>query len=215
MMPILQLAPRLARGWQTHCDKPGDVAITFDDGPDPKTTSQLLRALELFDLKATFFVIGQKCKGNATLLREISAAGHTIACHGYSHERHWFRNSAFVQGSIRQTMYILQDYGIKMAPLFRPPFGAIDWKLHRHIVELNVKPVLWSAHVTDWKQQDVSVLRQKLNSVIHDRMILLLHDGHETTDSVIQVLPHLRDELLKRKLRAITLLDSREQVVAE
>ncbi len=205
MMNFSQIAPLLARGWQTHCSTSGQAAITFDDGPDPKTTPLLLEALNKHGMKATMFVVGQRCKGNASILREMSEAGHSIACHGYAHERHWFRNSTFVQASVRQTMYMLQEFGIRMAPLFRPPFGAIDWKLHRNITALKVTPILWSAHVADWKPQDQSLLRQRLVRSVHDRMILLLHDGHDTTANLVEQLPYLREALDEQNLRAVAL----------
>lgn len=205
MIELGQFTPRLALGWQTLCERSGDAAITFDDGPDPQTTPALLRTLDALNLKATMFVIGQKCRGNATLLREITAAGHTLACHGYAHERHWFKKSSFVTASIRQTLFLLQDYGLQMAPLFRPPFGAIDFRMHRRVVELKCTPVLWSAHVSDWKQQSPIELRQRMAASVHDRMILLLHDGHETSPNVREQLPYLRDEIERRRLHSVTL----------
>ncbi len=208
-MPLSQIAPRLAFGWQTHCSSSGLAALTFDDGPDPVTTPALLKALDQYNLKATMFVVGQKCKGNASLLREISAAGHAIACHGYAHEKHWFRNSAFVQASIRQSMFMLQEFGVRMALHFRPPFGAIDPFMHKRVSDLGVNPVLWSAHVADWKPQEPAELKQRMCSVVHDRMILLLHDGHETTPNVIAQLPYLRDELVKKRLNSIALTDKK------
>lgn len=212
-MSFSQIGPMFARGWQTHCWSPGQAALTFDDGPDPQTTPKLLEALEKHSLKATMFVIGQKCKGNASLLKEISAAGHSIACHGYAHEKHWFKNASFVQASIRQTLFMLQEFGIQMAPLFRPPFGAIDLTMHKRVSELKITPVLWSAHVSDWKPQEPEVLKQKLVSSVHDRMILLLHDGHETTPNVIEQLPYLRNELVKRGLRSIALSEKPARVL--
>lgn len=205
MMPLSQITPLLARGWQTHCANPGEVAITFDDGPDPATTPKLLKVLDQLEIKATMFVIGQKCRGNKELLKEVAAAGHTLACHGYSHERHWFRDASFVQGSIRQTVYMLQDCGLRMEPMFRPPFGAIDWKLHKRVSSLGVVPVLWSTHVADWKPQDSETLRQRMVSVVHDRMILLLHDGQATSGDVVQQLPYLNYEIQRRGFHSIAL----------
>ncbi|MCB9368282.1 MAG: polysaccharide deacetylase family protein [Calditrichaeota bacterium] len=212
-MTLSQIGPMLARGWQTHCWSPGHVALTFDDGPDPQTTPKLLETLDKLSLKATMFVIGQKCRGNAALLKEMSAAGHAIACHGYAHEKHWFKSSSFVQASIRQTMFMLQEFGIKMAPMFRPPFGAIDLTMHRRVSELKITPVLWSAHISDWKPQTADAVRQKLVSSVHDRMILLLHDGHETTTNVIEQLPYLRDELVKRNLSSVALSDKPKSIL--
>lgn len=212
-MTFSQIGPMLARGWQTRCWMSGQVALTFDDGPDPQTTPKLLEALDRLSLKATMFVIGQKCRGNATLLKEISAAGHALACHGYAHEKHWFKNASFVQASIRQTMFMLQEFGIGMAPLFRPPFGAIDWNMHRRVTELKITPVLWSAHVSDWRPQEPEALRQKLVANVHDRMILLLHDGHDTTANVIEQLPYLRDALVKRGLQSVALSDKPTRVL--
>lgn len=214
-MPLSQIAPMLARGWQTHCHKSGEIAITFDDGPDPRTTPALLKTLDELNLRATMFVIGQKCRGNRQLLKEVAEAGHTIACHGYSHERHWFRTPSFVQASIRQSIYMMQDYGLRMELLFRPPFGAIDWKLHKRVTSLGVVPMLWSTHVSDWKPQDSKVLRQRLVSVVHDRMILLLHDGHATTDVVIRQLPYLRDTLSAKRLESIALKAGSKTLVSE
>ncbi|NUO18169.1 polysaccharide deacetylase family protein [bacterium] len=203
--PISQIAPLLARGWQTHCKNAGEAAITFDDGPDPKTTPMLLKTLDDLGLKATMFVVGQKCKGNRSLLQEIAAQGHSIACHGYSHEKHWFREPSFVQASVRQSLYILQDFGVKMELLFRPPYGAIDWRLHKRVTEIGAVPVLWSAHVRDWKPQEDSALLTRMSAAVHDRMILLMHDGHVTTPQVISQLWFLRDRIESMGLKSVAL----------
>jgi len=213
-MELSQYTPRFAIGWQTHCAHGGEAAITFDDGPDPKTTPSLLKTLEALHLRATMFVVGQKCRGNATLLREIASAGHKIACHGYAHERHWFKKSSFVESSIRQSLYLLQDYGIQMEPIFRPPFGAIDFRMHRVVTGLKCTPMLWSAHVADWKPQSPLELRQRMESAVNDRMILLLHDGHETTANVRDQLPYLRDEIERNRLRSVVLMASQQNPVS-
>ncbi|MBK6766955.1 MAG: polysaccharide deacetylase family protein [bacterium] len=114
MITLSQLTPHLARGWQTRTNSAGSVALTFDDGPDPETTPLLLKMLDDAGLKATMFVVGQKCRKQGSLLREVYAAGHSIACHGYVHTRHGFRGKAFLERSIRQSSFLLDEFGVKI-----------------------------------------------------------------------------------------------------
>lgn len=208
MISLARLAPHFARGWQIHTESPKAIAITFDDGPDPVTTPWLLTVLDQLQLRATMFVVGRKCRGQATLLREIATAGHAIACHGYVHTRHGFRTQDFLDTSLQQSRYLLDEFGIKMSPAFRPPYGFIDFSLHNKTRRAGFAPILWSAHIGDWKPQSEHSLRAKTETAVHERMIFLLHDGHESTRNLRPSLEFLRDEIQRNKWTTALLPES-------
>lgn len=199
MITLSQITPHFARGWQTRTDSANSVAITFDDGPDAATTPQLLKMLDDTGLKATMFVIGQKCRKQGSLLREITAAGHALACHGYVHARHGFRGKAYLETSLRQSTYMLDEFGVTVSRAFRPPYGFIDFGMPERTRNAGFTPVLWSAHINDWKPQSEAELLRACERVVHERMILLLHDGHVSTSRLKPTLEYLASVIRARK----------------
>ncbi|MCL4304517.1 polysaccharide deacetylase family protein [bacterium] len=205
MMRLNRIAPFFAWGWKIRTERPGTIAITFDDGPDPRTTPFLLRVLDDLQLKCTMFVIGQKCIKQAALLREISSAGHHIACHGFVHTRHSFRTAKFLLNSINQTQITLAEAGVSMAKAFRAPYGSIDLSTHLKVTKAGLQPVLWSVHIADWKASDSNILLSRTRRVLHDQMILLLHDGHPASTALGPTLHFLKSEIEKRRWLAVPL----------
>ncbi len=160
------------------------IAVTFDDGPDPSTTPKLLKVLDQLEIKATMFVIGQKCRGNKELLKEVAAAGHTLACHGYSHERHWFRDASFVLGSHSSDYaHLLDEFrNAYVCRYFVRPLASIDFSLHKRVTSSWLLFLFCGRHI--WvigRPQSDAASPAKTVSVVHDRMILLLHDGHDSS----------------------------------
>lgn len=186
---------------------PGElkIALTFDDGPHPQTTPLLLRALDDLNIKTTMFLVGKRCEANESVLREIEAAGHVIANHGYSHSRHALRGRKFQATSIQRTEEIVLQSGVQMQKLFRPPFGSFDFMTGSVLKELGYQGVIWSVLAWDWTQQTPEYLWTRVQKKLHDGAIIVLHDGHETTSTVISMLPYLADAVRERNWAFSTL----------
>lgn len=112
------------------------VALTFDDGPDPAGTRQLLDALASADVPATFYLIGQDMAEHPDLARAIALAGHELGNHTYSHERMWFVSANFVAGEVEKTDKLIRKAGYLGEITFRPPNGkkllALPYYLDQH-----------------------------------------------------------------------------------
>lgn len=156
------------------------VALTFDDGPDPQHTPQLLKVLDKHNVKATFFIIGKRGIDNPQLLKKISAAGHEIANHSYSHPDFNHRKKAFMLEEIRKTNQLIQRMTGQKPVLFRPPGGYLSYDL----VDLVRKEKLVIAYWTyqqdskDWRQgAKAENIANHIVANIYPGQIIILHDG--------------------------------------
>jgi peptidoglycan-N-acetylglucosamine deacetylase len=125
------------------------VRLTFDDGPSPATTPQLLEHLGKYRLKATFFVVGHP-EGQA-ILQKIALEGHQIGNHSYSHGNLTIMTAKQIEDEIKQTESLIGslDQGIK---LFRPPYGLYNPLVDQIARDLGYQLVLWNVTSLDWKQ---------------------------------------------------------------
>jgi peptidoglycan/xylan/chitin deacetylase (PgdA/CDA1 family) len=174
------------------------IAITFDDGPDPDTTPRLLDTLERLDIQATHFVTGSLCEKNSALLRDATKRGQMIANHGFDHCHHIFRGNDYQTASIVRTERILVDSGIEFSRHFRPPYGSFNHCTSRVMRKLGYRGVMWSMMVWDWKDQSADILWQRIQNNLHDGAILVLHDGHKMTHTVMNILPKMAQVIRDR-----------------
>ncbi|HET9931334.1 MAG TPA: polysaccharide deacetylase family protein [Polyangiaceae bacterium] len=187
-----------------------EVALTFDDGPHPDTTAQVLRVLEGTPHRATFFVLGQKVRKYPELARAIVDGGHTIAIHGDTHDRlHSFRTPWRVRDELVRARDSIEAASGKRAELFRPPLGHTTPATLRGARSAGVTPIGWSARGYDGirGRQPEAVVRGVTRS-LDDGAIVLLHDAAENDDFVpagVVALPALLDELARRKLESVAL----------
>ncbi|MER2536586.1 MAG: polysaccharide deacetylase family protein [Rhizobiaceae bacterium] len=112
------------------------IALTFDDGPSPRYTQEVLAILRAHDVPATFFLTGREIEANPDLARAIVAAGHEVGNHSYSHRRMIFTLPATVAREVEDTDAAIRAAGYAGEILFRPPYGkkllALPWYLSRH-----------------------------------------------------------------------------------
>jgi peptidoglycan/xylan/chitin deacetylase (PgdA/CDA1 family) len=164
--------------------KPGELALTFDDGPNPLWTPRLLELLAGHALHATFFMVGRNAQAEPELVRSVAAAGHLIGCHSWSHLNLAYTRAAEVREELRHGQDALQQ--ITGAPIrfFRPPFGARRPLVLRVARELGMTPVLWNAMTSDWKEPSAEKIVARLSRKIdrlerHGRATnIVLHDGN-------------------------------------
>lgn len=163
--------------------RPGEIAITFDDGPNPAWTPQLVDLLAEHGVKATFFFVGRYAQAEPLLTRYVSDAGHLIGNHTWTHPNLALTAPLRVREELRRTKDTLEQITGKPTCFFRPPFGARRPDVLRTARELGMTPVAWNAMTNDWKELSAQRIADALATKIdtaHQRghaANVVLHDG--------------------------------------
>ncbi|NUQ29415.1 MAG: polysaccharide deacetylase family protein [Acidobacteriaceae bacterium] len=162
---------------------PSHVALTYDDGPNPDATPQLLDALARHQVRATFFMVGSFVKAQPGVARRVAAAGHLIGNHTLTHPNLAITSSRETRRQLAETNNILeQTLGQKIC-FFRPPFGVRRPATLRIARELGLIPVQWNVAAKDWNPATPQQLLVRLergiakNQQRNRASNLLLHDG--------------------------------------
>lgn len=155
------------------------VALTFDDGPDPTYTAQLLDILKKYDVKATFFVVGWKAKAYPHLIKRMHEEGHTIGLHHYYHTSNWFLPPFVAEWELHRSARIIEQITGVRPVYYRPPWGHINiWTL---FMQKKYKTVMWTYILGDWNASlGVARLYERLTKSIEDGAIIVLHDSGST-----------------------------------
>jgi peptidoglycan/xylan/chitin deacetylase (PgdA/CDA1 family) len=162
--------------------RPGHVALTFDDGPDPMATPRFLAELDRIGWRATFFMLGSMVRRAPALAAEVAAAGHEVAVHGDEHRSQLARRPrAIADDMSRARDTIAAATGVE--PRFsRPPYGMLSTAGMRASRRLGLSPVLWTAWGRDWRAAatPTSVFADVMGDV-DSRGTVLLHDSDCTS----------------------------------
>ncbi len=167
------------------------IAITFDDGPHPYYTEQLLDGLKERGVVATFFVTGEHASLHPDIIRRMQEEGHLIGNHTYSHIQLTSSNREKFKEELIATNEVLQEITGEEVEYVRPPYGSWDKSFE---AELNMFPVLWTVDPLDWSSRNVSRITDKIVNKVEENDIILMHDYYDT--SVTAALKAI-DELLE------------------
>jgi peptidoglycan-N-acetylglucosamine deacetylase len=163
--------------------QPNQLAFTFDDGPNPAATPQLLEVLARHNIRATFFLIGDFVRLEPALTREIASAGHAIGNHTMTHRFLPRYSSARILSELADCNAMLEDTLGRKVELFRPPHGGRTPAVFRAAESLGLKTVQWNLIVGDWTDISSDALLARLENGIgrHRRSghgtNVVLHDG--------------------------------------
>jgi peptidoglycan/xylan/chitin deacetylase (PgdA/CDA1 family) len=163
--------------------RPGELALTFDDGPNPACTPRLLDILAQRGVKATFFLVGRFAEQESALARSIAAAGHLVGNHSWSHPDLSLTAAHRIREELVRTKDKLEQITGNPVRFFRPPFGARRPYVLRTARELGMIPVMWNAMTNDWSAPDpnriVKTLTRKINANQRRGFAsnIVLHDG--------------------------------------
>ena len=163
--------------------RPGELALTFDDGPNPACTPRLLDILAQHDVRATFFLVGRYAYAEPALVRRIQAAGHLIGNHSWSHPNLAISAARRIVEELTRTRDTLQQITGEPIRYFRPPFGARRPVVLKVARSLGMIPVLWNAITTDWSEPSADRITERLCTKIDRNQRsgwatnLVLHDG--------------------------------------
>jgi len=155
-----------------------EIALTFDDGPHPFYTEQLLDGLKERNVKVTFFVTGEHAALHPDIIKRIHEEGHLIGNHTYSHIQLKTDNREIYMEELLETEEVIMEIIGEEVVYVRPPYGTWDKKLE---TELDMIPVLWTVDTLDWCSQDAVSVARKVISSVEENDIILMHDYYDIT----------------------------------
>lgn len=181
----------------------GEVALTFDDGPDPWITPRVLELLDRHAAKASFFCVGERAAAHPELVREIVRRGHSVENHSYAHS-HAFAcyGVARLSREIDRAQQALADMTGRRPAFFRAPAGFRSPLLDFVLARRGLRYVSWTRRGYDTVAVDPRWALERLTRGLAAGDVLLLHDSSRL---VLEILPALLDELARRGLRSVAL----------
>jgi len=186
------------------------IALTFDDGPDPAVTPRVLDLLRNHGARATFFLIGRHAEAHPALVRRILAEGHELGNHSYGHSRllNCFPTASLQREIERGETALRRVAGTSGPALYRPPVGLKSPWLARVQRRLNLRVVTWSLHARDTGRRNPAAIAARVVRRARPGDIVLLHDGHDlpgrSRDTVAAALEAILAGLQHRNLQTVT-----------
>ena len=181
------------------------VAITFDDGPDPQWTPKILDILKAANVKAAFFLVGVNAERYPGLVRRIVNEGHEIGNHTYYHPNLSLCWPEHIRLELNATQLLLETITGRATTLFRPPYAAdtgptqLSELIPLKIAEdLNYLVVLENIDPQDWAKPGADIILQRIKQQRHDGSVILLHDAGGDRSQTVEALPRILDWLHTR-----------------
>lgn len=203
-----RLFPRLAGSGRA-----GHVALTFDDGPDPRSTPAFLDLLGSRGLHATFFLLGSMVTKAPSLAAEVAAAGHEIAAHGFDHRYAVARTPWAVRDDMTRARDVIAEATGVVPRFFRPPYGVLSSGTLLAAAGLGLRCVLWTNWGREWTPgASPAFVHETVMKGLSGGSCVLLHDSEctsppGTTRAVLGALPGLLDEWERGGLRVGTVAE--------
>ena len=197
---VISRGPKGARG----------VALTFDDGPHPTHTREVLDLLDEAGAKATFFVVGEKAARYPEVIREIARRGHELAGHSYTHDRFLnMRAERRIECEIADTARVIEELTGQRTRFFRPPVGFTSPRTTVGVRALATNVVGWTARAYDGLSFTTAAhIVERITPRLADGAIVLLHDSPERGDrrpASVEALRGLLEAMRTRSLTAVSL----------
>lgn len=174
-----------------------EIALTFDDGPKQSTTTLILDELKKRDIRATFFVLGNRANrpDGRDLVRRMLDEGHTVGNHSWSHEDFRKISLAKVREEVERTQELLVSLGVT-SNYIRAPYGGTNKQVRKLLQELGLDHILWNVDPADWLNRSIEWVHLALDGVSqHEDSNIVMHDIKPTT---AKFLPLLLDELQEK-----------------
>jgi len=180
-------------------DDDGDVVyLTFDDGPHPEYTPQMLDVLARHGARATFFVVGSLAQAYPDIIQRIAAEGHTIANHTWRHEDLAGLSRPAFDETISRTQMVLGDLA---TPCLRPPYGSVDAYTREWASDHGLSLMMWDTSPSDWLRPPAEEIADYIVQWARPGVVLLMHDGGGDRSRTVQGLDMALERLADRGLR--------------
>ena len=198
----LQAQNRLFYSGNTHLP---EIALTFDDGPHPSYTPQILALLKQYKAQATFFCVGRLVAAYPTLVRQAYRAGNSIGNHSWSHPDLALLSPASLQWQLVHTSDTIQA-AIGVRPtFFRPPYGILSVEVLTQVYHLGLTTIMWNGEARDWQRPGVNVIIQRIFWYARNGAIILLHDGGGDRSQTVAALPSIIEGLRQSGFQLVTI----------
>ena len=182
-----------------------EIALSFDDGPNPLYTSQILNVLDSYNVQATFFVIGLRVGIYPNLVRQEYEQGNAIGNHTWTHPELTKLSSADVLSELQETSDKIKSV-IGVAPsVFRPPYEEFNASVQSIAASLGLSTVLWNVDSRDWALPGTNVLIANVLHSVHNGSIIEMHDGGGDRSETVTALPTIITTLEQRGFRFVTI----------
>jgi peptidoglycan/xylan/chitin deacetylase (PgdA/CDA1 family) len=183
------------------------LALTFDDGPNLPLTARILAVLARYDVRATFFLVGEHVRHEPEVVRQMVAAGHAVGNHGLSHSKLTWASRSVVEREIEETQRLLHEAGAVDVRLFRAPHGFKSLLWGRVLDRHGLRLCAWTRGVWDTDRPGTEIIARRVLRGLSDGEIVLLHDGGLGADRVqtAEALERIVPECLRRGFRFVTL----------
>jgi peptidoglycan/xylan/chitin deacetylase (PgdA/CDA1 family) len=181
------------------------LALTFDDGPSDLTTD-VIRVLSSYDVRATFFVLGENAASRPEVVRSLVEAGHGLAIHGWSHTSFTELDPEVLVKDISRTEALLRELSGVECRGVRPPYGEYDGGVVSRVEDRGLVTWLWTADARDWADDATAdrISKRVLLSLTPGGVILL-HDGTANRTATVRALPRIIEGARARGFRFVTL----------
>lgn len=169
--------------------------LTFDDGPDPRYTPQLLDLLEQYQIPASFFVVAQSAQANPALIARMKRSGHVVGVHSLSHKNGLIQPPRSACRDFSRSVAILQQCGIPPR-YFRPPWGHWNAMTAAQAYSRGIQPMMWDVMAEDWRGDTTAQeIAHKLLTRTFDGAVICLHDGRGKNNAPARTIAALRQVL--------------------
>ncbi|MHC5363109.1 polysaccharide deacetylase family protein [Myroides sp. LJL110] len=195
MQKILPLVyPSLT--WNINSSKK-TIYLTFDDGPIPQVTPWVLKILKDFQVKATFFCIGDNVKKHPDIFKQIIAQGHTVGNHTFNHLNGWETDLKTYLNNLEKCQEILEKDLSSTTKLFRPPYGKITREQIKIIQKQGYQIIMWSNLTQDYNLNltPKACLKKSIKQIKQGN-IIVFHDSIKAQKNLTYTLPRLLEYLL-------------------
>lgn len=180
---------------------PGTVALTFDDGPSKEYTVKILAILKKYNIKATFFVVGDYVKEHPDILKMIAADGHAIDNHTTTHPFLTHLNNNQVNNEIQTTQDLIFKETGKKAACLRYPYGDYNKRVKDLIQGHQLQPIGIDVDSEDYRRPGVKKIVSNVLTYTKSGVVILFHDGPAARQETVDALPLIIDAIQKKGLK--------------
>ncbi|MFI5712084.1 polysaccharide deacetylase family protein [Kribbella sp. NPDC051620] len=174
------------------------VYITFDDGPGPTYTPQILAILRRYGVKATFFEIGQNVRKYPAVTRKVHQQGHSVQNHTYSHPDLRKVPAATFRSQVQSADRYIRAQTKSQPRCLRPPYGGVNTTVRRRAAALGKTIKLWTVDPRDWSRPGAKVISRRVLASVRNGSTILLHDGGGNRSQTVAALPTILRTLKAR-----------------
>jgi peptidoglycan/xylan/chitin deacetylase (PgdA/CDA1 family) len=182
-----------------------EIALTFDDGPNPVYTPQVLAVLQAYNIKATFFDVGYLVKEYPNIVRQEFLQGHSIGNHSWSHPELTRFSATGILSQLVSTSDAIQSVTGSRPTIFRPPYGLFNRIVFAQALQQNLSTTLWNNEARDWTTPGVNVIVRRILNLARYGGIILLHDGGGFRAQTVAALPIIITALKQRGFTFVTI----------